>query len=288
MDATLQNWLIKGSAFGARFIPCEPGQVARGTAGGRLGRRPGESLEFVDFRDYQTGDDLRKLDWSAYARSDQLVVRVYREEITPHLDLVVDSSASMAVRPDKHRAAVTLAGWFAGAAASARYSSRCVQIDQTCREVAGGSSDPRSWQMGPFDGNDDSGKVFVTTPPRFHPRGLRIFVSDLLFPTDPQAVTAVLARQDATVAVVQLMDQADREPPEQGTLRLVDSETGEVHELYVDSNVRRRYQTRLEEHTQAWERACRRQGIRFARLAAEAVLEGDAEELIRRGVLQVR
>ena len=37
----------------------------------------GESMEFMDHREYQPGDDLRRLDWAAYARSDKMIVKLY-------------------------------------------------------------------------------------------------------------------------------------------------------------------------------------------------------------------
>ena len=36
------------------------------------------------------GDDLRHVDWAAYARSDSLNIRLYREEVAPRLDLLID------------------------------------------------------------------------------------------------------------------------------------------------------------------------------------------------------
>jgi uncharacterized protein (DUF58 family) len=41
------------------------------------------------------GDDIRHVDWSAYARSDHLMVRLYREEISPRTDILLDASRSM-------------------------------------------------------------------------------------------------------------------------------------------------------------------------------------------------
>ena len=86
-----------------------PDRAAAGRAGDRLGRGTGASLEFVDFRDYTPGDDLRHVDWRAYARTDALQVRLFREEVAPHVDLIVDGSASMASTPAKAAALRDLA-----------------------------------------------------------------------------------------------------------------------------------------------------------------------------------
>jgi uncharacterized protein (DUF58 family) len=282
------DYLSSGYVTGSRFAPATPTRTHSGRSGAELGRKPGESLEFIDFRDYQPGDDLRRLDWNAYARSDSLVVRVYREEIAPHLDVVLDSSISMAVRPTKEEATITLAGVLAGAADSGGYSHRCWRLGDDCHEVENSSGPIEQWVIKKLDGHLNSGEVFAATPPRFVHRGVRIFVSDLLFPTDPELVAAVLARDAAVSAVVQLLDSEDRDPPQNAMLRLVDSETGEIRELRIDGSVRRRYAKRLETHSNQWRAACQRRGILFASVAAEALLDGDVDSLIQGGVLECR
>ena len=64
----------------------------------------------MEHRDYQPGDDLRRMNWSAYARSDKLVVKVFRQEVCPHFDLVIDGSRSMMLEgTQKLRATLGLA-----------------------------------------------------------------------------------------------------------------------------------------------------------------------------------
>lgn len=60
----------------------------------------GVSVEFVERRPYEQGDDLRHLDWKAWARSDRLAVKRYEEETDLQATLVVDASASMAYPPE--------------------------------------------------------------------------------------------------------------------------------------------------------------------------------------------
>ncbi len=70
-------------------------QRFRGRAGDRRGHGVGSSQEFFDFRDYVPGDDLRHLDWRGYARTEQLRIRLHQEEVAPHVDVLLDTSASM-------------------------------------------------------------------------------------------------------------------------------------------------------------------------------------------------
>ena len=69
---------------------------ARGGAGGlRRSRALGSSVEFSDFREYAPGDDLRRVDWNAYARFDRLFLKLFMEEQETTVHILLDCSASM-------------------------------------------------------------------------------------------------------------------------------------------------------------------------------------------------
>ena len=58
----------------------------------------GSSVEFAEYRNYQFGDDLRRVDWRLYARTDRLHVKQFEEETQLRIFLVLDTSASMDFR----------------------------------------------------------------------------------------------------------------------------------------------------------------------------------------------
>ncbi len=72
----------------------------------------GTSAEFTEYRSYRQGDDLRRVDWKLFARTDRAHVRISEERaITPTM-IVLDASASMAfpaVSYDKWRVAQQIA-----------------------------------------------------------------------------------------------------------------------------------------------------------------------------------
>ncbi|HEX3358358.1 MAG TPA: DUF58 domain-containing protein [Tepidisphaeraceae bacterium] len=71
-------------------------RVVEGTISG-LHRSPlhGVSVEFADYREYSPGDDLKRLDWRAYARTNRHFIKQYEEESNLRATLLVDASASM-------------------------------------------------------------------------------------------------------------------------------------------------------------------------------------------------
>jgi len=58
--------------------------------------KPGAGLEFNQYRSYQPGDDLRRVDWKMYARSDRYYVRESEVETSVNVKFVLDATASMA------------------------------------------------------------------------------------------------------------------------------------------------------------------------------------------------
>ena len=65
-----------GAVRAAAFRLTMPRTPIGGRIGERLGSGTGSSLEFQDYRPYAPGDDLRHVDWAAYARSELLAVRL--------------------------------------------------------------------------------------------------------------------------------------------------------------------------------------------------------------------
>jgi uncharacterized protein (DUF58 family) len=67
-----------------------------GTYSGRhQSRLQGGAGEFVDFREYTGGEDLRRLDWKVFARTGKAFIRLHQDETNLLCTLVIDASGSM-------------------------------------------------------------------------------------------------------------------------------------------------------------------------------------------------
>jgi uncharacterized protein (DUF58 family) len=58
----------------------------------------GFNVEFAEYREYTPGDDLRRLDWRVFARSDRHYIKQYEEESNVRVTFVVDASNSMSYK----------------------------------------------------------------------------------------------------------------------------------------------------------------------------------------------
>lgn len=269
------NSLLAGEQRGSTYSLVLPRSAMSGAGGRRTAASPGSSLEFRDFRDYQPGDDLRRIDWGAYARSDRLAVRIYHDEVSPHADIIVDGSRSMALEGTaKPEAARFLAAFFAAASMNAGCAHKAWICADGFHEIPGGTGRPAAWGSIEFHDASAPEDAFHALPPRWRRNGIRIILSDLLWLGDPLALLQMLGDGAAAVIVVQLLAEADRSPGARGNVSLVDAETGEEKRIFVDAVAERRYREALEAHQQNWFRACRQMGASFVPLTAEPIMNG--------------
>ena len=289
MNEIYRQYLIDGEREGTRYALTTPRNVPLGVTGNQMGKRPGNSLEFIDHREYQPGDDLRRIDWSGFGRSDKLTIKLYRDEVNPHVDLVIDGSCSMALENSpKAHATLGLAAVFATAASNVGYSHSAWIARDRYQQVGNGTDRPSIWEGVDFEYRGDLSASFAKGPPRWCPFGLRVLLSDLLWPGDPLAVLSHFAERATAVVVVQVLAEVDVNPPERGNIRLVDSETGEMQELFLDTVAERRYQSSLAHHQENWHVAAKQTGAVMTTVVAEQIVSNwRLEALVAAEVLKI-
>ena len=274
-----RQFLIAGEQTGLRYALALPQATLAGQRGEKLGRHAGSSVDFQDYRDYQPGDDLRHIDWNAYARTDQLTVKLFREEVQPHLDLILDTSSSMALTDSpKAHALHELAALFATAAANARCSHAVWVTGEGFQRVANDTQPPSAWGEIPLGGARSFEESHGLLPPRLRRQGIRIVISDLFWPGDPLPTLRKLTEGAAAVTLVQLLAPADLEPPKPGNVQLEDSETGETLSLYIDTTIQEQYRKTLQRLQQSWDHAAQQTGAELVTLIANN-LQGSLRSL---------
>jgi uncharacterized protein (DUF58 family) len=279
MDPAIRQALCDGEKLGLRYALQIPQVAASGWAGTRSGRRAGSSIDFQDYREYQPGDDLRFIDWGIYARTDRLTVKLFREEVTPHLDLIFDGSRSMNLADTaKANAATRLAALLATAAENAQCTRAVWLSGEGFQRLPNDTLAPSAWDKLELDSRRTPEQSFEILPPKFRRLGVRVLVSDLLWPGEPLQTLRRLRDGAAALFVIQLLARDDVTPPEHGNLRVVDSETGDESEIYIDSSIARQYAGNLVQLQQSWADACRQSGAQMTTIVAED-LENSLPEL---------
>lgn len=164
-------------------------------AGRHRSPHKGVSVEFVERRPYVQGDDLRHLDWKAFARNDRLSLKRYEEETNLECTLVVDASASMGYptdgRPTKYDYAAQVAAAITQLVLRERDGAALALFDQVLDRVVPASTSPG--HLEPIllslaerqpQGITDLGSALSRMVARIPRPGLVVVVSDLFGPVE--------------------------------------------------------------------------------------------------------
>lgn len=212
---------------------------ARGAgAGDRPAREAGQSVEFLDYRPYQPGDEPRAVDWRAYARSGRLYTRLYRAERAAEIHLVLDTSASMRLHGKRRfaEAAARLLAHLARYEASGRVhlldgrSSRPARSDAEIRalwrflEQAPPSELPEERSLAEVLAD------LVIRQPTHPGAAAAVVLSDLLDPAPLRPVLTALRARRVDAVFVQLLASVELDP-EAGPAELHDVEDGSSLEV---------------------------------------------------------
>ncbi len=223
-------------------------------AGQRRSRRYGSSLDLADYRAYVPGDDIRRLDWGAYARLGRLLVRLYEGEEDTCVTMWVDTSASMAWDPaGKERAARGMAGALAYLALAADDRAACIgfagHVVGRAGPVRGKRSAPRLWAaLATLPRGAATDWSVVAGAARSVPRGVAIVFSDFLTKELPKQALVALRTAGHEVVLVQVLSPMELAPDVRGEVRLVDAETADVVELTLGEQALASYHAARLEH----------------------------------------
>lgn len=252
----------------------------------------GASIEFAEYRQFVNGDDWRFIDWNAFARWRQLVMKLFVEEEDLHVHLLLDCSASMQwgtpVKFNYARQVIAGLSYLAlanldrasispiGAGGGANWPSgrgkhkflpilRYLTACQTAVRPVRLEEEMRNW---------------TATRPR---RGLVVWVGDL-WGADPQDALKALdrlrhARHD--VAVIQVRDPGEAEAGLPGEYELEDCETGEIRRVIISPQMAREYRQRFEHYQETLQAYTRRHQL--ALLSADTRLA--PADLLQRALL---
>lgn len=252
---------------------------------GRLGDEHaihmGSSLEFHGYRHYAGGDDPRRIDWKVYGRTGDLQIKLFDAEIKPHVDVLLDASASMSI-DDGCKAALTreLAAFawhsarFAGFAARLHTLGASGEICEVASQLTAAKSGETC--------------VLFESPSRaaraLRPGGMRVVISDFLAPGGVQAAIRELANTAAQLVVIMALGPWEAQPTVAGAESLRDAETSAEWTLELSDAVIARYLERLARVRDEVRSACAAVGATFV----EVVCDLPLEPTLRRDLLPAR
>jgi uncharacterized protein (DUF58 family) len=260
------------------------GRIWRGAKGHLQGAGAGSSIDFQDHRNYLPGDDPRHINWQAYARTGHYTMKLYREEVSPKLDLIVDCSASQFVDQEKKQGVLALFHFCRQSALEAGASLKCHWIDgDQVRSITPEEDEP---EPPAADAAFVYGPQLNTIP--WRGGSLRIVISDLLYPLDTGAHLSPLVQEKAHGLYFAVHCRAETRPDWEGNLTMVDCESGIQRRQQMTPSILKNYHEAYARHFENWEMETRRMGIPMARVDASLPLtEALQQDALQRGLVEL-
>lgn len=223
-----------------------PRMPVSGRSGELLGRGTGTSLEFQEYREYTPGDDIRHLDWAAYARSDSLMVRLYREEISPRMDVLLDISRSMSTSPAKMQMARQLSAMFAMMAGRTGSQPTVWLVGDEVPAPAVRLETLSMLDDIPFQAAGGMDDLLANHAVPFKRQAIRVVISDFLFPHEPGQLIRRLAGEASVLWLIQILGSWEADPVAAGGTRLIDIESRHETDVYLNRQTIADYKQRLQ------------------------------------------
>ncbi|MDI1435922.1 DUF58 domain-containing protein [Polyangium sorediatum] len=263
-----------------------------GASGEHVARRRGGAAEFQEHRPYSPGDDLRRIDWAAYARTDEPVLKLFRAEEDVIVRLLVDTSASLDFgEPPKFESACRIAAAFGYMALAASERAQVISAGEGIQReetpVRGRSGLPALLRaLGGITpgGGTDLARAVDRLIQKNKRAGMLLVVSDFLDggPLGPALSRAAAAGHD--LVLVQVVAPEEIEPAYEGDWALEDAETGAVVEVTMDAASIEAYVLRFAGLCEELRQMAKRLGATYVRVRTDEPLESAIRRIVARSI----
>src|SRR5690349_15458934 len=233
----------------------------------------GHSVEFVQHREYSTGDDIRHLDWKVWSKTDRFYIKQFEAETNLRTTLVVDVSESMRYGRgalNKYEYACTVAACLAYLLLRQQDSVGSITFDSDVRHIVPPRSAQnhidavvRAMDVSRPREKTDLGRILRRVAEKVQSRGMIILVSDLLVDREPLLRgLELLCQRKHDILVFHVLDDDEMVFPFNGTTRFEGME--ELPHLLCDPRaLRDGYLEALEEYLVEVRRGCTRMGVDY-------------------------
>lgn len=274
--AEINQLIAAGMAYGSLKSNYS---MQAGKTGEQSSPNKGSGMDFDDMRLYQQGDDQRRIDWRASARSQQTLVRTYYAELSQPVCLVIDRQASMRFgsrRRLKVAQAVRVALWFGGSYLQTGHNIAGVLLENPCLWLAeqGGYealqylAQQAVSPCPPIESDDKSWQQILAGLRQQLPQGCQILlISDFAGITPDDTTMLRVLGQYFEVKAIRISDPLEQQLTSVPGLQL------NWHERFFSADSKRQTQNILayqQQHEDFLTEAFQKAGFAYAQLMADA------------------
>ncbi len=268
--------------------------------GKHLVKTYGQTVEFADFREYQLGDDIRRIDWNLFSRFEKYFLRLFTDERQMQVQIFLDLSGSMGKADEKK-------GGYAVAAAAALGFLAVQDMDKLTFQLMRGSVSENpfgtivgknafframsSIQEMEFDEDTDIESCVVNCRETGDGNGLTVIISDFFTESNWKKAVDYLCYKKRQVLLLQVLSPEELDPSYDGRVHLIDAEAADLNDpknmrMRINTAMLNAYQEALQDYLAELKDYTAKRGVGFITVSTatpiERVLFG---ELMKAGIM---
>ncbi len=261
-------------------------QAVEGTVSGlHHSRYMGRNVEFSEHRPYNPGDEIRRIDWRAYAKTDRFFVKLFEEDTNLRVTILTDMSGSMRFGESavsKHVYAQQLTAALSYLLLSQGDSVGMVVFDRQVQSYIPPRHREDQWgtlletlASAPETHEESAiATVLANMGEYLKKRGLVILVSDLIdTPEDVLSALALLRKSHQEIIVFHVLSPEEIDLPYHGTVEFYPLEGHDDPLKTVPKRLKNNYRERVDRFLKTYRDGCLEHGIDYNLVQTDQPLE---------------
>ena len=261
----------------------------------------GQTVEFADYREYQLGDDIRRIDWNLYSRFEKYFLKLFTDERQMQVQIFLDCSASMGKDNEaksSYAIATAAALGFLAVQDMDRLSFHFMRenkSDNPFGSLVGKNAFFRAMgaiEKMEFDGEIDIEACVKNCPTTGSNNGLTVIISDFLTESDWKKAVEYLRYKRRQVLLVQILTPDEIDPSYDGRVNLIDVESVDLADvknmkMKITRSMLKAYEEAMRDFKQDIKNFCSKRDADFISLRTDEPIERVLfSELLKVGIME--
>lgn len=247
----------------------------------------GQTVEFADYREYQLGDDIRRIDWNLFSRFEKYFLKLFTDERQMQVQIFLDCSASMGKdNPKKSSYAIATAAalGFLSVHNMDKVSFHFMKgnkADNPFGTIIGKNSFFRAvgtMEELTFEEDADIRDCIVSCPNTEAKNGLTVIISDFFTDSNWKNAVDYLCYKNRQVLLVQIMTPEELDPTYDGRVNLIDSESLDVADpknmkMKITKSMLKVYEEAMTDFKADMKSFCSKRGVDYISVRTDMPIE---------------
>ena len=260
----------------------------------------GQTVEFADFREYQLGDDIRRIDWNLFSRFEKYFLKLFTDERQMQVQIFLDCSASMGkdnVQKGAYAVATAAALGFLAVHNMDKLSFQIMQgskAENPFGNIVGKTAFFRAvgeLENIQFGGEVDIDACVTGCPDTGTSNGLTVIISDFLTDDNWKKAVNYLCYKRRQVMLVQILSPDEVDPSYDGRVNLIDSESVDMSDpknmkIRITRSMQKAYFEALAAFREDIGNYCKKRNVDYISIVSDGAVEKALfGELLQAGIM---